>query len=149
MYTIRIYDQRRLHLGPNIEVFSCPEQLNRWPCPLVCLSDWTNNQSLHKPTEWSQTLLTFGTFDQSDEETWPDQKRSTYLHTYIPTFLSTSIREHPKGAIIGTCDIWDNTDNWEPGFMTIFVTWQLIMTLDSIRNSCDVFLNQCWGERKR
>ena len=33
-----------------------------------------------------------------------------------------------------------NTDNWEPGFMTIFVTWQLIVTLDSIRNSCDVFL---------
>ena len=38
-------------------------------------------------------------------------------------------------------DIWDtdyNTDNWEPGFMTIFVTWHLIVTLDSIRNSCDV-----------
>ena len=29
-------------------------------------------------------------------------------------------------------------DNWEPEFMTIFVTWQLIVTLDSIRNSCDV-----------
>ena len=29
--------------------------------------------------------------------------------------------------------------NWEPEFMTIFVTWQLIVTLDSIRNSCDVF----------
>ena len=52
------------------------------------------------------------------------------------------IREHPKGASIGTCDIWDtdyNTDNSEPGFMTIFVFWQLIVTLDSIRNSCDVF----------
>ena len=43
-----------------------------------------------------------------------------------------------------TCDIWDtdyNTDNWEPGFITIFVTWQLIVTLDSIRNSCDVFIH--------
>ena len=111
-------------------------------CLSVCLFDRTNNQSLHKPKEWSHTLVTFGTFDQSDKETWPDQKRSTYLHTYLPTFLSTSIREHPKGAIIGTCDIWDtdyNTDNWEPGFMTIFVTWQLIVTLGSIRNSCDVF----------
>ena len=42
-----------------------------------------------------------------------------------------------------TCDIWDtdyNSDNWEPEFMTIFVIWQLIVTLDSIRNSCDVFL---------
>ena len=40
------------------------------------------------------------------------------------------------------CDIWDtdyNTDNWEPEFMTFFVTWQLIVTLDSIRNSCYVF----------
>ena len=27
-------------------------------------------------------------------------------------------------------------DNWEPEFMTIFVTWQLRVTLDSIRNSC-------------
>ena len=42
-----------------------------------------------------------------------------------------------------TCDIWDtdyNSDNWEREFMTIFVIWQLIVTLDSIRNSCDVFL---------
>ena len=40
-----------------------------------------------------------------------------------------------------TWDIRDtdyNTDNWEPGFMTIFVTWQLIVTLDNICNSCDV-----------
>ena len=37
--------------------------------------------------------------------------------------------------------IWDtdyNSDNWEPEFMTIIVTWQLIVTLDIIRNSCDV-----------
>ena len=40
-----------------------------------------------------------------------------------------------------TCDNWDtdyNSYNWEPEFMTIFGTWQLILTLDSIRNSCDV-----------
>ena len=44
-------------------------------------------------------------------------------------------------TILETCDIWDtdyNSDNWEPEFMTIFVTWQLRVTLDSIRNSCDV-----------
>ena len=32
------------------------------------------------------------------------------------------------------CDIWDtdyNTDNWEPGFMTIFVTWQLFVSCDT------------------
>ena len=48
-------------------------------------------------------------------------------------------------TILETCDIWDigcNSDNWEPEFMTIFVTWQLIVTLDSIRNSCDVFFKE-------
>ena len=55
----------------------------------------TNNQSLHNTTEWPQRLVTFETFDQNDEETWPDQKRSTYLPTYLPPYLSTSIREHP------------------------------------------------------
>ena len=48
-------------------------------------------------------------------------------------------------AIPETCDIWDtdyNSDNWESEFMTIFVTWQLIVTLDSIRNSCDVYSNK-------
>ena len=42
-----------------------------------------------------------------------------------------------------TCDIGDtnyNSDNWEPAFMTFCVTWQLRMTIDSIRNSYDVFV---------
>ena len=45
-------------------------------------------------------------------------------------------------TILETCGIWEidyNSDNWEPEFMTIFVTWHLRVTLDSIRNSCDVF----------
>ena len=44
-------------------------------------------------------------------------------------------------TILEICDIWDtdySSDNWELEFMTIFGTWQLIVTLDSIRNSCDV-----------
>ena len=48
-------------------------------------------------------------------------------------------------TILETCDIWNtdyNSDNWEPEFMTIFVIWQLIVTLDSIRNSCDVFFSE-------
>ena len=46
------------------------------------------------------------------------------------------------GPILSTCEIWDthyNSDNSETEFMTISVTWQLRVTLDSIRNSCDVF----------
>ena len=45
-------------------------------------------------------------------------------------------------TILETCGIWVtycNSVNWEPELMTIFVTWQLIVKLDSIRNSCDVF----------
>ena len=45
-------------------------------------------------------------------------------------------------TILQSCDNWDtdyNSYNWEPEFMTIFVTWQSRVTLDSIRNSCDVF----------
>ena len=56
-----------------------------------------------------------------------------------------------NGAIIRTCDIWDadyNSDNWKPEFITIFVIWQLIVTLDSIRNSCDVFF-VCWHSREK
>ena len=44
--------------------------------------------------------------------------------------------------ILETCGLWDidyNSDNWELEFMTIFVTWQLRVTLDSICNSCDVY----------
>ena len=36
---------------PDICLFSCPEQHNRWPCPLLGWSDQTNNQSLHNTTE--------------------------------------------------------------------------------------------------
>ena len=54
--------------------------------------------------------------------------------------------EHLLSAILETCDIWDtdyNSYNWDPESMTIFVTLQLRVTLDSIRNSCDVFLQSC------
>ena len=43
---------------------------------------------------------------------------------------------------LDTYDLWHivyNSDNWEPEFMTVFVNWQLRVTVDSIRNSCDVY----------
>ena len=86
--------------------------------------------------------MTFERFVQSDEETWHDPKKLTKTKTKTKTMTKTKIFwEHLLRAILETCDIWDteyNSDNWEPEFMTIFVTWQLIVTLDSIRNSCDV-----------
>ena len=61
--------------------------------------------------------------------------------------MTKAFREHPERAVLDTCDLrlntWDTdyiSDNWEPEFMTIFVIWQWIVTLDSIRNSCDVWV---------
>ena len=54
---------------------------------------------------------------------------------------TNTLKEHLQRTILVTCDIWDNnynSENWEPEFMTIFVAWQLRVTLDSIHNSCDV-----------
>ena len=56
-------------------------------------------------------------------------------------------------TILQTCDNWDtdyNSYNWEPDFMTIFDPWQSRVTVDSIRNSCDVLWNfsfKPWGGR--
>ena len=89
------------------------------------------------------TFETFETFDQSDEGTWPNQKKANEKDKYKDKDMTKTItfREHLQRAIPVTCDIWDTdyiSDNWEIEFMTIFVTWQLRVTLDSIRNSCDV-----------
>ena len=87
--------------------------------------------------------MTFETFDQSDEETSPDLK--VHSNKYNDKDKDNDKDKYIKRAILVTCDIWDTDyipDNWEPEFMTIFVTWQLIVTLDSIRNSCDVCFMQ-------
>ena len=107
--------------------------------------------------------MTFKTFYQSDE-TWPifdnfdnywqllkmfaiflqyfsyifyDQFEFfwQFWHFWIPFTMTMTM------IIQETCGLWDidyNFDNLEPEFMTIFVTWQLRVTLESIRNSCNV-----------
>ena len=101
---------------------------------------------------------------QKDLPTYIPTHLPTYLPTYLIThwatfdFLATGSRifscyrcgnvrsQLGHKTILQTSDIWDtdyNSDNWEPEFMTIFVTWQLIVTLDSIRNSCDVLCYRC------
>ena len=50
--------------------------------------------------------------------------------------------ENMAGLSCVAKDNWDtdyNSYNWEPEFMTIFVTWQSRETVDSIRNSCNVW----------
>ena len=117
-------------------IFSCPEQFNRWPCHSV--TDWlTHSLRTLLIVIQRATLETCDLWDICSEwwedMTWP--KKMTKTNTKTKTFW-----EHLR-AILETCDIWDtgyNSDNWEPEFMTIFVTWQLIVTLDIIHNSCDV-----------
>ena len=121
--------------------------------------------------------MTFETFYQSDEETWPDQKNTMAKRNTKTMTKTNTFRENLQRATPETCELWDiwsewwgdmawqkktktktmtqtmtktipetydiwdtdyNSDNWEPEFMTIFVVWQLRVTLDSIRNSCDV-----------
>ena len=92
-----------------------------WPNYLTYLPDYLTS------------YLTYLT-DLPTRPTW-----ANHLQIYLFTFF----REHPWGAIIEICDIWDtdyNSDNWDLEFMTIFVNWQLRMTVDSIRNSCNVFI---------
>ena len=81
--------------------------------------------------------MTFETFNQSDGGTWPDQQKDNEKD-------KGKDKDNYKDNLV-TCDIWDtdyNSDNWEPEFMTTFVTWQSRVTLDSIRNSCDFFYYQ-------
>ena len=122
--------------------------------------------------------MTFETFDQSDEKTWPDQRKDNDMTKKKIKTKTNTFRELHQRAILKTCDRWDiwsdlwgdlnwpkkdndkykdkdsgndklltcdiwdtdhNYDNWEPKFIIIFVTWQLRVTLDSVRNSCDVY----------
>ena len=79
--------------------------------------------------------MTFETFNQSDGGTWPDQQKDNEKD-------KGKDKENYKDNLV-TCDIWDtdyNSDNWEPEFMTTFVTWQSRVTLDSIRNSWFFFI---------
>ena len=65
----------------------------------------------------------------------------TMTMTMTMTSETSETSETSVKTILQTCDNWDtdyNSYNWEPEFMTIFVTWQSRVTLDSIRNSCDV-----------
>ena len=57
--------------------------------------------------ERSKILVTFETFDQSDEETWPDQKY-TMTNTKTKTMTKTkTFRKHLQRAILEPCELWD------------------------------------------
>ena len=62
-----------------------------------------------------------------------NKNKMTKTNTKTKTMTATVIKTIPK-----TCDIWDtnyNFDNWELEFITIFVAWQLRVTLDCLKKS--------------
>jgi len=64
--------------------------------------------------ERPQRPVTFETSDQSDEETWPDQKKPmTKTKTMTKTMTTkNTFREHLQRAIPETCDLWDIWSEW-------------------------------------
>ena len=82
--------------------------------------------------EWSTTRFSSrrspGVFFSKNRQTWVESQFSSGCTT--------------RRMLANYTDY--NTDIWDPGFMTIFVAWQLIVTLDSIRNSCDVWICFIW-----
>ena len=91
-------------------------QLNRWPCHSLThsLSEWVRHLLKNTTTEWPQRLVTLKTFNQRDEETWPDQKKTmTKTNTKTKTMTKTNtFREHLQRAILETCDLWDIWSEW-------------------------------------
>ena len=73
--------------------------------------------------------MTFETFDQSYEETWPDQQKDNEKE------------EHPQRTFLDTCDLWDNDTflTIENNTLNIHSDPWIKSDRDSIRNSCDVF----------
>ena len=79
--------------------------------------------------------------ENNPRDLWPLRHLIRMMRGHELTNNNTVTKTIPQ-----TCDIWDtnyNSDNWEPEFMTICVAWQLRVTLDSIRTSCDVY--GIWG----
>ena len=113
------------------------------------LTDWLTNFYFWHYRVTIETCNLWGIWSEWWEDmTWPKKLAKTMTKTKTKTMTMTMTNtfwEHLLRAILETCDIWDtdyNSDNFE--FMTIFVNWQLTVTLDSIRNSCDVWCNKSW-----
>ena len=132
-------------------------QKKQWQRQIQINGQWRSQIHLKGSIrERSERLVTIKTFDQNDKETWPElfwiffrfffELFLEFFLNFFWNFFGTLLELFCK--CLGTFLVllyqpysWDTeyySDNWEPEFMTVFVSWQLRMTLDSIRNSCDV-----------
>ena len=94
--------------------------------------------------------MTFETYDKSDEETWPDQPIENYSNNDKDKYKYID-HDRDMTWCVNLRGIVHISDSWDPEFRTIFVTWQLRGTLDSIRNSGNFSFNRlfvscyAWG----
>ena len=112
-------------------IFSCPEQLNRWPCHWLTdsgyFTDWHTKSDPRDLWPLRHLIRVMRGHDLTNKN------KMTKTNTKTKTMTATVIKTIPK-----TCDIWDtnyNFDNWELEFITIFVAWQLRVTLDCLKKS--------------
>ena len=135
----------------NICLFSCPEQLKRWPC------HWLTDSLTKDFTTWQKK--------SNPRDLWPLGHLSDDLINISTVFFLTILTIFyifflQFLTIFTICDNFDKVlpfgqlqrQSWRlvtfetlikiqtienlNSFMKIFVTWQLRVTLDSIRNSC-------------
>ena len=85
--------------------------------------------------------MTFETFDQRDEETWPDQKRQwqrqRQLRRQRPWQSKNTLKEHSKS--LATFETLITFLTIENNNLNIYSYPWIKSDRDSIRNSCDVF----------
>ena len=63
-------------------VFSCPADSSIGDLVTHSLSEWVSDLFKNTTNERPQRLVSFETFDQSDEETWPDPKKDNDKDKY-------------------------------------------------------------------
>ena len=111
------------------------------------------------------TIRVFTTLESDPRDLWPlrhlirvmrrhdlTKKIPTYLHTYpptyLPTYLCTSIREHSKGAIQETCDLWDIWSEWWEDMVKLLFMHRIQGSLDPrIQGSLDSRIQGSLGHR--
>ena len=109
----------RCHLFPLVPNHS----LQNWICQQHHCQHWQSQKWWYHVQTWVRSDLGayfFVCFSLDNFDNWP-------------FFDNFGQFQHDNPG-----DIWYDSYSWEPEFMTICVTWQLRVTLDSIGNSCNV-----------
>ena len=119
-------------------LFSCPEQLNRWPCH--SLTDWLTHSLTFTFAMQRIILETCGHWGIWSEW-WGDMIFMTLstLSTFCLLIILRQILTIWR-TVWETWHLRHRLQFWRlrTWIQSIIVTWQLIVTLDSIHNSCDV-----------